>query len=228
MTLRRLSTLALACCLVTVGGCGPAPDTLPRRAIDEDDQRWAEAAGVEADDLGPEWRGDAPEERAGKRAAGCRAIDYSDLTLTAEANGDSLFDGERLVALSVVQVYASEDEARAAVARGTGEDAVECTVHAFRVSITKIDEGFDLFDIAGREAERPEAGAAARHFELVLDFEVRGERVPGFFDIYALQRGRAVFALFLGGTVKFPPELAERVIERVDARLRADPPPPRG
>lgn len=227
MTLRRISTLALACCLVVGAGCGPEPDTLPRRAIDERDQRWAEAAGLEAEDLGPEWRGDEPEERAGQRATACEEIDYSDLTLTAEANGDSLFDGDRLVALSAIQVYASEREARAAVERGTSEDAVDCTIHAFRVSVTKIDEGFDLSDIAGREADQPRAGSAGRHFELVLDFEVAGERVPGFFDIYVIQRGRAVVALFLGGAARFPPDLAERAVEVVDARLRASPPPPR-
>jgi hypothetical protein len=227
MTLRVISTLALACCLLIGAGCGPEPDTLPRRAIDARDQRWAEGAGLRAEDLGAPWRGNEPEERAGKRATSCSVIDYSDLTLTAEASGDSLFDGDRLVALSAVQVYASEREARAAVERGASDDAVDCTVHAFRVSITKIDEGFDLSEIAGREAEQPDAGSAARHFELVLDFEVRGERVPGFFDIYVIQRGRAVVALFLGGAERFPANLAERAVDLVDARLRADPPPPR-
>ena len=224
MNLARISTLALALCLL-VGACGPEPKTLPRRAIDAADQRWAEEATLEAEDVGSTWTGTEPEERAGQRATACKEIDYSDLVLTGEANGDSLFDGDRLVALSVVQVYRSEREARAAVERGSSDDAVDCTVTAFRVSVTKIDEGFDIADIAGREAERPAVGSAARHFQLVLDFEVRGQRVPGFFDIYVVQRDRAVVALFLGGVERFPQDLTRRVLERVDAGLRSDPPP---
>jgi hypothetical protein len=226
VTVTRISTLALAVCLLLVA-CGPEPQTLPGRAIDPADQRWAESAGLGAAEVGAGWSGTEPQERAGQRATGCPEIDYSDLTLTGEANGDSLFDGERLVALSVIQVYASEREARAAVERGESEDAVECTERAFRVSVTKIDEGFDIADIAGREAPKPDVGSSARHYELVLDFEVRGERVPGFFDIYAIQRDRAVVALFLGGTEKFPQSVERRVLDRVDARVEADPPPPR-
>jgi hypothetical protein len=220
----RIVVLALAA-LLLAACAGPERNTLPTRDIDRDDQRWAEELEIEPSDLPAEFEGTPPGEQAGQRATGCDEVDYSDLTLTADASGDSYFDGERLLALSATQVYLSEEEARAAVERGSGEDSARCIREAFRNTVTKIDEGFDVAELEVEEAEAPEAGETSRRYEIVLDYEVDGQRVPGFFDIYLVQRDRAVVALFLGGVERFPPDLTARVLAGVDGRMRAEPPP---
>jgi hypothetical protein len=222
MLLLLLVTLVLPAC------AGPEKETLPLRRIDSDDQRWAEQVEIDPSVLPDEFVGTPPSEEAGRRATGCDEIDYSDLTLTGEATGDSYFDGERLLALSATQVYATAEDARASVERGSGEDSSRCIREAFRNTVTRIDEGFDVAELTVSEAEAPNVGELSRRYEVILDYEVGGDRVPGFFDIYLVQRDRAVVALFLGGIERFPADLTEGVLEAVDAQMRESPPPAAG
>jgi len=225
----RLPIAPVAVAALLLSACaGPERNTLPNRAIDRDDQAWAEEVAIEPSDLPRTFEATPPGEQAGRRATGCDDVDYSDLTLTGEASGDSYFDGERLLALSATQVYSSAQEAREAVERGSDEESSRCIREAFRNTVTRVDEGFDVAELEVREGEAPDPGETSRRYEIVLDYEVRGERVPGFFDIYLLQRDRAVVALFLGGVARFPGDLTERLLRRVDERMRDAPVPPPG
>ena len=122
----------------------------------------------------------------------CKALDESDLTLTAESV--KRFARGSVGILSVAQVYGSLDDANASWRRGTSRAGEKCFGDALRRQLT----GEGVRDITFQRLAFPRLAQRSGAYRLV-GF-VQG--VPAFVDIVIVQQSRARAALFMASLLQ--------------------------
>jgi hypothetical protein len=221
MRLRAASSAAAVLLLAAGCGAGSAPNA-PQRALAEDDQRWAEGAlptpGVapEGWDVGADDRGAALDD--------CVPIDLSDLRLRGEAVG-TYKGGERILALAGTQVFATEEEASAALERGDDDAWSRCAAEEVAEAFTSEDEG--VAEAEARVVAPPDAGDEARAAEVTGVYVAGDLRLDGQFELVKVRSGRGLLTLATAGLGEpFPADVRDALVEDFARRSAAKPPPP--
>lgn len=212
--MRRLFLLLLCAGLAVPAAA--AADGEPKHRIVKADQAAARAMLVQRDDLAAAFKPDASrdDDDVGLR---CAALDESDLTLTGEAESQfSLQSAVTLVTIgSVAQLYKTLAQANASWRRGTSPAGIRCAEDTLRKLFRRNPSGPQLQWL--RRVAFPRVAAKTVAFRALLHVKAAGRTVPVYFDIVALQSGRAHLSLLFSSAV----QPVDRIDQLALARLSA-------
>jgi hypothetical protein len=176
--------LALAGSSIALAGRGD-----PQERFTPADQARAKSMLLRQADLDAGFRATPITERGDSY---CKALDVSDLTLTAESV--KRFARGSVGILSLAQVYESPSDANASWRRGTSKAGEKCFGDALRRQLTS--EG--VRDVTFQRLAFPRLAQRSDAYRLV-GF-VHG--VPAFVDIVVVQQSRAHAALFMASVLQ--------------------------
>jgi hypothetical protein len=213
------------------GDGGGADGTAAKRSITAEGQSRAEAALLRLSDFPDGWRASAPEDEDGGghgEFRRCLATDYSDLTLTGQAVLAHREVLELTKVTSEAGVYASEDEARAAVeefADGFGGDVEDCVSATISEALKGDDVEIGDVDVGELSFTAPSGVDDAGAWQIAVPVEVTSGDVEGlsltfFLDLIYL-RERELVAVLDTEEVGSPldSELRDELLQAVARRM---------
>ena len=196
-----------------LAGAATADHLDPQERLRASDQKRASAMVVRRTDLPA---GFGPERTSGLEPHfGCRALDESDLVLTARATSP-YWAHEYQVVKSSAAIYRTAADSRAAWQRETSSAGLECVRSEFRKEFARQGE---TVRVTIRPLSFPRLSVSANRYRL----SISGTSPPGqppllFIDVVVLRHGRAQVGLLFAGVVSPPPSASERALSEVVAR----------
>jgi hypothetical protein len=142
----------------------------------------------------------------------CLALDESDLTVTGQASSPG-FTATTEVVVSRSYVYESVGDANASWSRGTSAAGQACLRGYLRSHI----RGTSVRLVSFRKLPFPNVARRSVAYRVVAS----REGVRAYFDLVALQHGRAQVSIVYGALLEAPPASEERRLAKLVARRMA-------
>lgn len=224
MTKAASLTLGLAASLL-IAGCGGGSQSSvtakeAQTVIEAEDQLRAESIGLTLADFPPGWRATPSTEDDDDDE--CVSFDFSDLTVSGAAQSDDFSKDDAEVS-SGVKVYASEDDASAALTRISSlfksEELRQCLADLVKKGAEE-QEGTTVGEISIGELSFTDLAEETRAWQIEVPFEVQGLSVSAYLDVVGLREERTVTGLtFLNVLERFDQEQEEELASTVSDRM---------
>ena len=220
VALPLVALVALAAC----GGGGDDDDPGEARVeVRAEDQDRAERILLQMADLpGEGWAvepedEDADDDGDGDSLPDQLKLDFSDLTVTGEAESSTYLRGLGARAQHSVRIAESEADAAAAFERIAGSDLVGALGEFFQQGT---DDELEVTDVSGGTAPFPTFGDESALIQVEITIEVEGLSVSAFIEVALVRVDRAV-SLFLFSDVltPLPAEEKEAIVGAVAERM---------
>ena len=195
-----------------------------QRRISSADQALARSLLLKQSDLAPDVKSEA-SSGANENGPYCKALDESDLVLTADVEG-RLFSreaqGTYAGVTSSAQLYRTKAMAASSWARGTSAAGLQCAKRVLAGSFAR--DGFRLDSL--RRTSFANLADRTVAYRVILSRLSAGIRVRLYFDVLVLARGRAqATVLFISLGAPFP-QSSQVPLARVVANRMATALPP--
>ena len=186
----------------------------PREAFTAADRAWAQRIVLKPGDLPGRWRS---TKSASDDDARCPTFDpdMSDLTITGEADSRD-FDRGGVFVSSTAEVFRTARETATSFRRAARPQLIRCYDEAFRDGLGTVRARL----VSGRAVTGPRVGDRRLALRLVWELTVREGTARTHLDLIGWDRGRASAAVVVLSVGRSQSELAARLAQRMDARMR--------
>jgi hypothetical protein len=221
--------------LVLAAACGGGDDgdaTKAERAIKPEAQNRAESIVLKLSDFPDGWRASSPEdgdEQDEESFRKCLGVDYSEFTITGDAESSDFAMGETAEASSEAQIFAREGEAAVALeafSEGMRSEAInECMQELLA---GEVGTEFEVGDVAAGELSfTPPAGVEeARAWQIAIPIEGKsggeseGVSVTGYIELVFLREGDAIGSVQTVEVLSpFDSEIRDELVDAVAGRM---------
>lgn len=223
--------VVLALGATACGGGGGTDTRAAKREIDPASQEQAKSMVLRLSDFPTGWRASRPssDEAGQKTFRKCLGVDYSDVTLRADANSKDFANGESTTASSEIQITADEADASQGfkhLSRAMGGSAVaDCVRHAVADAMPA---GYDVGDVdfGALSFTRPSGIDEARAWQALVPIDVtsgaaKGMSVSAYIDVVFLRKGRVVASVRDSDVITpFDSDLRDQLIQTQAERIR--------
>jgi hypothetical protein len=228
-----LLPVVVTAALVGAVGCGGGGDD-PETSAAKDDiepqaQQKAESLVLQLPDFPAGWRAAQSEDNGedGGEFRQCAGLDFSRFTTTGEAESQDFSKGQSAQAASQASVFASPEEAQAAIAEFVSRIAdphtEECFKDAMEKELQGEDSGQDVkvgsVDI-GELRFTPPAVDEGRIWQIAIPIEVQGFSPTAYLELSVLREGDAVATVeTIDLPSPFDAALRDDLLAKVAARM---------
>jgi len=199
--------VAVALILVVVasgtacGGGGDSNTLAAKRSIKPQAQQQAKAINLKLADFPNGWRASTPsaeETKSNEKGRKCLGVDYSKVTLLADASSKDFAKGDNATASSEVQITKTEEQAKAGLQKLAAALAGEKVKDCLRKAIGSTP-GYKVgeIDVGELKTSKPPGVDEGRAWEIVIPIEVtsgpsKGLSVSAYADGEFLRKGNIV------------------------------------
>lgn len=218
---------------VGVAACGGDGDdagsdgTRSQRTIKTEAQQRAESSLLVLSDFPDGWRASAPDpndEKEQQELRECMGVDYSDLTITGEADSKDFGESEA-EASSSSAVYESAAQAEAALdeyATGFESKAEDCLRTSLEAELSKDDPKLDEVEVGELNVTNPPDVEEMRAWQVVVTFSTKDFSPSAYIDLIQLREGEQLVQLTTYDVLSaFDSELRNTLLETLANRMTA-------
>jgi hypothetical protein len=188
-----LVALATAAIVLAASACGGGDDRESLNAqtqITADDQRDAEQIVLQLGDFPSGWRAEADGDD--EDDADCLDVDFSDLTITGEAESKTFVKGNAPIASSKAAVYQDTEQAGEAFERIATDELAECFSDYMK---KQSDDDVTVGDVSFGELTFPKMGDRSAAYQIAIELRASGITPTAYVDLVFIQHERALVLL---------------------------------
>lgn len=217
--------LALLAVLLVGAGSALAADGEPKKQIVAADQAKAKSIVARKADLGATWKIDADDSSSGGDDFRCSYYnpDQSDLTKTGDADSPDFVretNSQFAFLASQASVFKTAGQMATSWSRVIRPNFARCFAEAVAEGIGEGGDAKFALRSAGTLAF-PRLAPRTAAYRVTGTVTVEGQKVPVWFDVIAMSRGRSVALLLFAALLTAPDGQEERAIARAVATRQA-------